>query len=196
MDYWALALLLLTLGLGLAMLEVFFPSGGILGFLCIASIVAAVVLGFKSGSGVGTAILLTALFGLPAVVISALHWLPDTPFGRQLILKVPTSDDVLPVDDEKDSLKNLIGCVGQARCKMLPAGAVKIGGRTIDAVTEGMAVEQGQKVRVIQVRGNRVVVRPVDDDELPPAADAEDPLSRPIDSLGLEPFDADDDSST
>ena len=53
MDYWALALLLLTLGLGLAVLEVFFPSGGILGFLCIASIVAAVVLGFKSGPGMG-----------------------------------------------------------------------------------------------------------------------------------------------
>ena len=54
MDYWALALLLLTLGLGLAILRGFFPSGGILGFLCIASIVAAVVLGFKSGPAWGS----------------------------------------------------------------------------------------------------------------------------------------------
>ena len=195
MDYWALALLLLTLGLGLAMLEVFFPSGGVLGFLCIASIVAAVWLGFKSGPGMGTVILLTALVGLPAVVMAALHWLPDTPFGRHLILNVPVSDDVLPVDDEKENLKCLVGRVGQTRCRMLPAGAIKIDGRTIDAVTEGMAVEEGQKVRVIQVRGNRVVVRPVENDELPPAEDAGDPLSRPIDSLGLEPFDLDDHSS-
>jgi membrane-bound ClpP family serine protease len=195
MDYWALALLLLTAGLGLAILEVFFPSGGVFGFLCIASTVAAVVLGFKSGTGVGIAILLTALFGLPAVVVTALNWLPETPFGRQLILKVPTSDDVLPVDDEKESLKNLIGHIGQARCRMLPAGAIKIDGRTIDAVSEGMAVEEGQNVRVVQVRGNRVVVRPVADDELPPARDAGDPLSRPIDTLGLDPFDSDDLSS-
>ena len=195
MDPWALALILLTLGLGLAILEVFFPSGGILGFLCVTSIVAAVVVGFQSGVGAGIGILLTALIGLPSVIVLALNWLPDTPVGRQIILKVPTSEEVLPDDEKRRSLKSLIGQVGKAKSKMLPAGAVKIDGRTIDAVSEGMAVEPGELVRVIQVRGNHVVVRPLDEDEILPKPDEKDPLSRPIESLGLEPFDEEDDSS-
>lgn len=197
MDYWALALVLLTLGLGLAICEVFFPSGGILGFLCFASIIGAIVVGFQSGTGVGIAVLLTALVGLPTVIVVALNWLPETPVGRQIILQVPTSQDVLPDDEEKRSLKALLGHVGQAKCTMMPAGIVKIDGRTIDAVSEGMAVDEGQYVRVMEVRGNRVVVRPLDRNELPPEPEPNpnDPLSRPIESLGLEPFDEEGGSS-
>jgi hypothetical protein len=47
-----------------------------------------------------------------------------------------------------------------------------------------MPIEAGQAVRVIEVRGNRVVVRPADDAE-PPAGDV---LSQPIESLGLDSF--------
>lgn len=195
MDYWVLALVLLMLGLGLAICEVFFPSGGILGFLCFASIVGAVVLGFQSGTAVGVTVLLIALIGLPTVIVVALNWLPETPVGRQIILQVPTSQDVLPDDEERRGMKALVGHVGQAKSRMMPAGIVKVDGRTIDAVSEGVAVDEGQWVRVIEVRGNRVVVRPVDKAELPPEPDAENPLSRPIESLGLEPFDEGEGSS-
>jgi membrane-bound serine protease (ClpP class) len=184
--YWALALLLLSLGLGLAILEVFFPSGGILGFLSFTAIVSSIVVAFWSGAAVGMAVLAAAIVGLPVVVVAALHWLPDTPVGRMMLLKVPTSEDVLPDSPKQRGLRDLIGRTGRAKSKMLPAGAVRIDGRTIDAVSEGMAVEPGQTVRVIEVRGNRVVVRPVDEDEEPPE---DDPLSRPIDSLGPDPFD-------
>ena len=67
---------------------------------------------------------------------------------------------------------------------MLPSGAVMVEGQTIDALSEGMPIEAGQRVRVIEVRGNRVVVRPADDDEQPDPDD--DVLSRPIESLGLD----------
>ena len=56
-------------------------------------------------------------------------------------------------------------------------------GHTVDAVSESMPVEVGQAVRVVQVRGHAVVVRPVDEEQ---AAQAPvDPLKRTYD----EPFD-------
>ena len=72
---------------------------------------------------------------------------------------------------------------------MLPSGAVLISGRTIDAVSEGVPIDPGQLVRIIQVRGNRVVVRPVETDEvldepLPPVPET----SPSVDSLGANPF--------
>jgi membrane-bound ClpP family serine protease len=184
---WAWAALLLVLGLGLAVLEVFIPSGGILGFLAVSAIIAAVVLGFTDPRPwVGFATLAAAVIGLPGAIVMALRWWPSTPLGRRMLLRVPRGQDVLPDSPRKRGLKDLINRVGHAKSQILPSGAVTIDGRTIDAVSEGMPIEAGQPVRVIEVRGNRVVVRPVDD-EIPLETDP-DPLARPIDTVGIDPF--------
>jgi membrane-bound ClpP family serine protease len=187
-NAWAWAALLLVVGLGLAVLEIFIPSGGILGFLATCAVVAAVVVGFtdKDHPWVGFVVLATAVFGLPAVIILGLRWWPKTPFGRRVLLRIPRGEEVLPDGPRQRTLKELIDRVGYAKSEMLPAGAVTIDGRTIDAISEGMPIEVGQRVRVIEVRGNRVVVRLVDD-EAPSQTDP-DPLARPIDTLGLDPF--------
>lgn len=189
MDPWIWAVLLLTLGLGLAVLEVFIPSGGILSFLACSSIVAGVILGFQQDEPwwIGPLILAGAIVGLPTVIVLAFKWLPKTSMGRRVLLMVRDSDDVLPTDPHKERLKQLVGQIAQAKCKMLPAGAITVDGRTIDALSEGMPIEAGQMVRVIAVRANRVVVRPVDDED--PQAAAEDPLRRPIDTVSPDPFD-------
>jgi membrane-bound serine protease (ClpP class) len=194
MGFWVLAILLLVVGLGLVILEVFFPSGGILGFLSFCAIVGAVILAFRSSSAMGIGVLLTAVVGVPLVIILALHWLPDTRMGRKIVLHAPTPDEVMPEDER--NLKSLLGKIGKAKSKMLPAGAVRIEGRTVDCVSEGGAVDPGQWVRVIEVRGNRVVVRPLDPDELAATADTDDPLSKPIDTVVLDPFDEENESST
>jgi membrane-bound serine protease (ClpP class) len=186
MEIWVLSLLLLIAGLGLAALEIFFTSGGLLGFLSFASIVGAVILGFQSSTGMGIGVLATAVVGVPAVIIAALHWLPQTSVGRKLILHAPTSDEVLPNDAKMRTLKSLAGKVGRAKSMMMPAGAVKIEGHIVDCVSEGMAIEPGTWVRVMEVRGNRVVVRPLDEGEIPQQRSPDDPLSKPAD---VDPFD-------
>jgi membrane-bound ClpP family serine protease len=183
---WVLALLLLMAGLAFAAMEVFLPSGGILGFLATCSIVAAVVVGFTDGRPwVGFSILATAVFGVPAVIVLALKWWPSTPLGRRMLLHAPEGEQVLPDSPRRRGLRELVNRVGVAKCKMLPGGVVTIDGRNVDAVSEGIAIDAGQRVRVIQVRGTRVVVRPVDD----ASSSDPDPLARPIDTVGSDPFD-------
>ena len=186
MDPWAWAIVLLLIGLGLAIMEVFIPSAGILSFLAICSLVAAIVMAFLEGPTVGFTVLISAVLGLPVAVVLALRWWPSTPLGRRMLLRVPMGREVLPDSPRMRNLKELGNRVGRAKSEMLPSGAVSIDGRTIDAVSEGMAIAAGQRVRVVEVHGNRVVVRPVDE-ETPSEADA-DPLSRPIDTVGLDPF--------
>lgn len=169
--------LLIVLGLALACLEVFIPSGGVLGFLSVSSVLAAVVLGFVQGPGYGLATLGTAIVVIPSAVAVALKALPHTPMGKRLLLQLPRGEDVLP-KGRMSQLQQLIGKVGQTKSPMLPSGALVIEGRTINAQSEGMPIEAGQWVRVVDVRGNRVVVRPVEES---PAGDRPDDLSRPID---------------
>jgi membrane-bound serine protease (ClpP class) len=183
MDLWIWAILLLVLGAGLAVLEVFFPSAGILGFLSATAVLSAVVMGFFSGPIVGMLILLGAIVGLPAVIVLGFKYWPKTAMGRRVMLMAPSSEDVLPDNSEKEFLKSLIGQIGRAKSKMLLSGVITIDGRTVDAVSESMPIEIGQAVRVVQVRGHGVVVRPVEESAITPPTD---PLQQTFD----DPFDA------
>jgi membrane-bound ClpP family serine protease len=187
MDFWIWAILLLAVGLGLAVLEVFFPSAGVLAFLSAAAMLGAIILGFKQGPAAGVAILATAVVLVPAIVVLAFKVWPHTSMGRQVLLQAPSAEDVLPDDPDRRRLKELIGQIGRAKCTMLPGGVIAIDGRNVDAVSEGMAIETGQLVRVIKVQANRVVVRPVEGEQF--SKPAENPLERPIDSIVTDPFD-------
>lgn len=187
MDYWVWAVLLLVLGMCLGIMEVFFTSAGLLAFLSAASIIAAVIMGFQQGSMGGFIILILAMAGMPTVVVLAFKYWPKTSIGRRVLLSAPTSEDVLPDDRNKDHLKALIGRVAKAKTKLLPSGVVVVDGRNIEAVSEGMPIEVGQELRIVQVRGKRVVVRPIELDV--PSDTAKDPLRRPIDASLEDPFD-------
>lgn len=180
------ALLLLILGLGLVVLEVFVPSGGLIGCLAGLSLIVAVILAFSHGPVAGLGVLGTVVVFLPIFLVVALHYWPRTPMGKRILLGVPTSADVLPDDPLRERMKGMVGQIGRAKCLMLPSGMIEVGGQTIDAMSEGMAIEVGQLVRVIEVRGHRVLVRPVD--EMASALPATGELAQPIDRIVPDPF--------
>ncbi|HEX7447038.1 MAG TPA: NfeD family protein [Pirellulales bacterium] len=184
LDPLAWAAVLMLAGFSLAVLEVFVPSGGVIGFLSFMSVLSAIGLAFYRGPWYGLSFLGVAVIAGPAVLIAALHWWPETTMGRRILLGVPASEDVLPDFDDRRTLKGLLGRVGEAKSLMLPSGAVLIDGRSYDALSEGIAIEKGQWVQVVEVRGTRIVVRPTDRPPSSPPPD--DPLSQPIDTLGLD----------
>ena len=190
--FWASILLLV--GLTLTIAEIFVPSGGVIGFLSLASIVAAIIMAFtQSGPTAGVMFLSVACLAVPLVLAVAFRFLPRTPVGRRLLPTIPTAEEVLPDREVRRRLQQLVGRVGRAKSKMLPSGAVQIDDQTIDAVSEGQPIEAEEPVRVIAVRGTMVVVRPVDEDAVDTSEQRRDPnaddiLSRPIDTLGFDPF--------
>ena len=189
MDPVIWSALLLVVGLLLAVGEIFIPSVGLLGFLSLASMLAAIGLAFYThGVGVGLLFLaLTAVAG-PITLIAALRVWPKTAMGRRLLLDVPREDEVLPDTPLKRTLRGLVGKVGTADTVMLPSGIITIEGLSVDAVSEGPPIEPGTRIRVLDVHGNRVLVRPTTPDE-PETTPQTDVMSQSIESLGLEPFD-------
>jgi membrane-bound ClpP family serine protease len=192
MDPLIWAGLLLLVGLSLVMTEVFVPSGGILGILALAAVVSAIVLAFvETGVMAGLSFVLASLVAIPIALFFAFKWLPQTPVGKRLLGDLPEPEDVLPDDEERRILRDLVGKIGRAQSRMLPSGAVNIDGRTIDAVSDGMPIEPGQPVRVIDVRGTRVTVRLITEKAAAsaPTEKGDDVLAQTIDQLGLDPFD-------
>jgi len=181
--------LLTVVGSLLVFAEVFFPSGGVLGFLSGAAFLGAIYSAYTSGglaSGLGFAAAEVLL--LPVLLYVAFLYLPRTPMGRLLIGEAPHEQEVLPADD-RDAL---VGKIGVARSKMLPSGSVEIDGRMLDAVSQGQAIEPGEYVKVVEASRHRLVVRRAPQAERPAPSDpGADALERPAEELGLEQFDFD-----
>ena len=187
MTFLAWAAILLLLGLALIVLEFFIPSGGLLGFLAVCCLLGSIVTAYLYDALIGFVFLSSTVIVIPLVLAAAVRWWPETPMGRRFLLTPPASQDVLPDSPRRRELQKLVGKFGRAKSKMLPSGAAEVDGRVVDALSEGQPIEVGEMVRVVAVRGTHVVVRPASEDEVATAeTDSEDPLSRPIESLGLD----------
>jgi membrane-bound ClpP family serine protease len=189
MIVWAFALM--ALGIVIVFAELFIPSGGLLAVMATACFVGSIVIAFLDGTWSGLMVLGVNTIVVPSLLFSAIRWWPHTPIGRLILVTPPEHpDDVLPETEAYRGLAPLIGMRGYAVSKMLPSGAVKIAGRTYDAISDGFAIEPGQLIEVFQVRTNRLVVRPAnpsltEPSLLSPHATPEADLARPVESLGL-----------
>jgi membrane protein implicated in regulation of membrane protease activity len=101
--------------------------------------------------------ILGAAVGVSLVGVLLRKWLPSTPVLRNVLLEPPAAvDDAI----EEASLEELIGLEGTTTTRLAPAGKARINGRLHDVTSDGPLVEPGITVRVVEVRGGRVLVRP------------------------------------
>ncbi|MBX7166267.1 MAG: hypothetical protein K1X74_07945 [Pirellulales bacterium] len=182
--FWAI--ILLTVGLALAVLELFIPSAGLFSVGCVAAFAGSLYYAFSVSTEVGLLFSGAILMLLPMAISAAIKVWPHTRMGKRVLLDIPTSDEVRPDDPVRRELAALVGKRGRAASKMLPSGAIEVEGQIYDALTEGVAVEPGEWLEVVAVQGTRVVVRTL-------AAGAERPvtphdvLSQPVEHLGIDP---------
>jgi membrane-bound serine protease (ClpP class) len=180
------AMVLLVLGCGLLVLEIFLPSGGILSFLAFAAVVASMVMAFRANTTAGLSFMAVAVIAVPVVIGLAFKIWPRTPMGRAILGEAPTEDEV-KLDDPR---RRLVGRVGVAKTAMLPSGAVLVEGELVDAVSQGIPIDPGEAVYVVEVKANRVMVRPAKPSEIHKASlPKDDILSRPIEEFGLDDID-------
>jgi membrane-bound serine protease (ClpP class) len=182
------AMVLLVLGCGFLVLEVFIPSGGLLSFFAFVSIVGSMVMAFRRDTTTGLSFMAIAVIAVPAAIGLAFKVWPRTPMGKAFLGDLPSEEEIKP----EDPRRNLVGRVGVAQSMMLPSGAVLIDDQIIDAVSQGLAIDPGESVVVVEVRANRVMVRPAKPEEVQKAAaQPDDVLSRPIEEFGIESFEDD-----
>ncbi|MFM1997960.1 MAG: hypothetical protein RLZZ111_2347 [Planctomycetota bacterium] len=150
---------LLAIGLGVMVLEVFVPSGGILGFISILALVAAIATAFaEQGVAGGMAVLAVVVLAVPAVLGLAFRWFPETPLGRR-VLTAPDAADLVPDAAARRHVRELVGRHGRTVTALLPWGSVEIDGERVDGVSEGEPIDAHCGIEVVDVAGRAVVVR-------------------------------------
>jgi len=192
---------LLVAGLVVMVLEVFLPSGGILGFLSLTAIGAAIATAFlELGATAGLVVLAGATVVVPLVLAIAFRWFPDTPLGRRVLPPPPEPFDVAPAAARRRELEKIVGRPGRAVSEMLPWGVVEIDGVRLEAISESGPIDPGSAVEAVGVRGRDLVVaaihgrgrrpavaEPVQSER--PAADRPDRLSPTLETFDFERLD-------
>jgi membrane-bound serine protease (ClpP class) len=166
---------LIGIGVVLMALEIFvipgFGAAGIAGIALLAVGLLLAMLGLDLDVSLETGAIWIALLrvgaslGLAAMVfLGFLYLFPQSRLANRLVLqeqvggKSGTSAAAAP--DEQIAV---VGMIGKALGDLRPAGIIDIDGLRVDVVTEGDYVTKGTRVQVLEIKGNRVVVRPVDD---------------------------------
>lgn len=170
-----LAVLLFVLGLILIGLEVFvFPGFGVTGISGIVLMMVSLTLATlvkkpeTSQEWMDFATTLTTLgVGLLLAVGGALTlacYLPSIPYANRLVLAPPSErEDALEGDSTAlpQAPPALLGAIGVAATNLRPAGKARIGDDFVDVVAEGSYVLAGTRVQVIEIEGNRIVVKEI-----------------------------------
>jgi membrane-bound serine protease (ClpP class) len=153
---------LLLVGLFLLGAEIYLP-GGIVGFLGALALLGAAVVATQFPAPWN-------IFGvLLVLVLSAICiWLwiqffPRSKMGKKLTLEADGS--AFKAAETDAAIQT--GCEGEALSALRPAGLALLNGQRVDVVAESSWIQAGARVKVIEVAGNRIVVR-----QLAPPKDA------------------------
>lgn len=157
-----LEIALFIAGAVLIVIEIHTPGMGFFGLGGILCILASF---FLSLGGDLAAMNMMAVSLVIAVVIFLLivKKLPSSRLWARLVLQDAETTNAGFVSSGDYSV--YLGRTGVVLKILRPAGVIDIDGTNLDVVSEGQFIIAGSKVKVVSVSGNRIVVRPVADQE-------------------------------
>ena len=139
------------------------PGFGIVGILGILGILTSIILSFENYTQ--AVWVLIAAFAFTALAVKLL-WkkLRKSPIMKKIILE-SALDEERGFTIASPEVKSLVGKTGTTSTVMRPSGLVEIEGQRYTAQTPGDFLEKGTKIRVIEVRANRIVVEKVPEND-------------------------------
>ncbi len=156
----AAGFILLAVGVAIAVLEMFVPSGGILAVAAATALIGSVACFFAYDTMAGATALALYAAGAPIAVVLGLKVWTHTPLAKSMVLGGVEGDNEGRAPELDTSRMHLVGKSGVAMTLMRPVGFVRMGEDRIEAQAETGMIEPGTRVTVIECDGPRVTVRP------------------------------------
>ena len=152
MNELTVIILIFVAGLLAMFLELFIP-GIVMGLIGLIAVVGSVVYAFANDYTVTGSIL--AVLGVLWVPIFFVVW--KGVMGRFFALKTVQKGFRASTTISEE----LLGKEGEAVTALHPSGVARLEGKRCDVITRGEMLRKGARVRVIEVSGNRVVVKEI-----------------------------------
>ena len=151
-----ISIVLFVIGVGLLIVEMFEPGFGFFGAFGIISLIACI---FVTADTVAQGLTLTAIFFVIILIMLGI-FLALVSKGKlpgKLILK--DAETLEQGFSGTEDMAYLMGKTGVVLTICRPVGNVDFDGVKLEVVTQGEFIEKGETVEVIEIEGNRVVVK-------------------------------------
>ena len=149
-----LYVLLLLIGLFLIGAEIYLP-GGIVGFLGGLALLGAAIIGAQFNAPWNILAVLLVLVLSAVCIWLWIQFFPRSKMGKKLTLEADGSAFKATAPGSAVQLGN----EGEALSALRPAGLALLNGQRVDVVAESSWIPAGARVKVIEIAGNRIVVR-------------------------------------
>lgn len=149
------AVLLYCAGITLVMAEFIVP-GLVCGIFGTGAVILSAILACRIYPEYAFFIVLGEAVGFAVFIVAGFTYLPKSHIGKRLVLGDSQQAKSGWVAAETD--ESLLGQQGEVLTALRPAGTISIRGKRIDAVSNGQFIDSGTVIRVVEVRGSRVVV--------------------------------------
>lgn len=170
-TYLVWGIVLIAVAAALFVCEVLLPTGGLLGGLSAAAVIAGVVMIFQVNTTLGLISTIVTLLATPFLLMYALKVWPDTPFARWVILKDPeAADRDGPHADQRGSGGGVregsdaaglhVGSRGRTLTDLRPVGVCVLDGQRLECFAHRGAMDRDTAVKVVRIEGGAVYVAP------------------------------------
>ncbi len=153
-----LEILLFAAGCILLVVELYVPGTGLFGIAGLASILASFFLSLGANLSAVTTMTISLVVAIIAFAVLA-RYLPSSKLWTKLILK--DSETPQAGYTSAQDYDCYLGCEGITITQLRPAGRIELKGVQLDVVSEGRFLPAGIPVKVVSVKGNRIVVHPI-----------------------------------
>ena len=101
-----------------------------------------------------------SLIGSVIAIFLLFKFMPGIPFFNRLVLtSSETSLSGFVIPPQPAGKSSVVGMKGKALTILHPTGKIEVDNNTLDVVTEGEYIEKGKIVEIIEISGNRIVVK-------------------------------------
>ncbi|MFZ1933930.1 MAG: NfeD family protein [Thermoguttaceae bacterium] len=177
---WLEALLFIA-GVSCLLLEIFvIPGFGIFGLGGGAMVLASIILASQTSKSfipqndyqrdeLFTSLLTVAAacFGMIAFAVLLRNRLPHSRLFGNFMLEPPAGEEA-EIIRRREALVNfhdLLGTRGTTTTQLTPCGKARFDDLLVDVIADGEVIDRGTEIEVVEVRGSRVLVRRVEEDE-------------------------------
>ncbi len=103
-----------------------------------------------------------SILGSGVAIFLLFRFMPGIPFFNRLVLTSSESAQTgFVIPPQPASIGNLTGERGISKTTLHPTGKIEVNNNTLDVVTEGEYIEKGRIVEIIEISGNRIVVKAI-----------------------------------
>ena len=158
-EWWSV--LLFLIGILLLFIEIAVPGFGAFGIGGILALLVGII--FAAPTPMQGITSLGIALAAAAVLIPILYKLLGGPeFFRRLVLQEAETADKGYVSKGPENHEYLVGMMGEVVAPLRPSGTIRIDGKRMDALSDGVYLSVGSRIRVTRVEGAKIVVAPAD----------------------------------